>query len=346
MKKKLSLKKIKNIVIIRTDRIGEVLLSTPVIAALRKHCPNADISFVTSNYAGEVVYGRHDLKEVVFFDTLGKELSVLDSMSLSKSLIQRKFDLAVVMNPHKYLHLAVFLARIPIRLGFKRKWPFLLTHKVEDHKDKGLYHEVEYNLGLLQAIGIKEKDIAPSIPHSLELIGHFPQKELKGIGDKLVVVHPGTSNPSKRWPLEYYIEVVKDLAKIKGVGIILSGDESEVSLCEQIKERVGHNVFNLAGKLKLTALIALLGKASLLITNDTAPMHIAAALGTKVIAIFGRNIAGVSPKRWGPYGNKHKVFHKASECAECKDTECPYGYKCLKAVTPEEVFKTAKVILE
>lgn len=346
MKKSPDLKKIKNIVIIRTDRIGEVLLSTPVITALKKHCPNADVSFVTSSYAGDVIYGRSDLKEVLFFDTIVKKLSIMDSLSLAYTLRKRKFDLAVVLNPHKYLHLAVFLAGIPVRLGFKRKWPFLLTHKVKDIKDKGLCHEVEYNLGLLEAIDIKEKDIAPSIPHALELVEYFPRKELEGIGDKLVVIHPGSSNPAKRWPLDYYVDVIKNLARIDNINIILTGDEKEVLLCRQINEKAGCKAFNLAGKLKLTALIALLGKANLLITNDTAPMHIASALGTNVIAIFSRNIAGVGPKRWGPYGKKHKIFHNPCERAECEDTECPYGYKCLNAVTPEEVFKAAKAILQ
>lgn len=307
-----ALKNIRRIAIFRTDRIGEVLLSTPVIEALKNRFPQAEISFITSPYASDIVSNRLDLYEVIIFSTINRGVSLLETLALSLKLRSRRFDLAVILNPHKMLHLAAFLAGIPHRIGFDRKWGFLLNHKREDCKDEGRMHEVEYNLGLLETIGIKETSAAPFI-NVLSKASDDIERLFKERGiapnKKSIIVHPGSSNPAKRWPAENFIELIKRLSADSSLNIIVSGDSSEKTLCDKIvSAAAGSNVYNLAGLLSLGQLAALFKAADLMITNDNGPMHIAAAVGTRVIAIFGRNIPGVGPKRWGPYGKGHIVF--------------------------------------
>lgn len=299
---------IKKIVILRTDRIGEVLLTTPLIEALKEKFPQAQISFVTSPYARDIISDRADLKNIILFDTI-KEPPLLEAFSLAGILRKHKFDLAVIVNPHKVLHLGCFLAGIKYRIGFDRKWSFLLTHKIEDKKSEGRMHEVEYNLELLKTIGIEKKEIAPSIPVTDESASYIESLLKKFGADRVIVIHPGSSNPDKRWPAKNFRELIRKLSADGKVTMVV-GDSSEKVLCHDITSGISDNVHNFCAIFSLKQLTALLKRADMLITNDNGPMHIAAAVGTKVIAIFGRDIPGVGPKRWGPYGKGHIVFHK------------------------------------
>lgn len=342
MRKSLKPKDIRKIVIFRTDRIGEVLLATPVIEALTRRFPQAKISFITSPYARDIVSDRSDLNEVIIFDTINRKVSLPEAVALSLNLRKRRFDLAVILNAHKMLHLAAFLAGIPHRVGFDRKWGILLNYRMRDTRSEGRMHEIKYNLKLLEAVGIEEEDIPPSISvlsqDSDYAKGLFTQHNIAK-DRKTVIIHPGTSNPAKQWPLESFIELIRKLGASGNMNIIVVGDENEKALCERVVSAAGPNhFFNFAGLFTLKQLAALFKIADLLITNDNGPMHIAAAVGTKVIAIFGRNIPGVSPVRWGPYGEGHIVFHKDPGCSPCYDRHCPYDFKCLKSITPEEVW--------
>ena len=131
-----------------------------------------------------------------------------------------------------------------------------------------------------------------------------------------------------------------------GCDVAILGDKKEKDLAESVIFKSGVDAINLSGALTLKQLAAFLKKAVLFIGNDTGPMHMAAALDVPVIAIFGRNQPGVSPSRWRPIGHSNVVFHEDSGCFPCYDTECPYEYKCLRAVTVEAVFEAAQKIVE
>jgi heptosyltransferase-2 len=342
-------KHIRRIAILRTDRIGEVILSTPVIEALKRRFPQAEISFITSPYAREIVADRPDIAEVITFDTIERKVSLWEAFALSSILRKRNFDMAVILNPHKALHLAVFLAGICYRVGFDKKRGFLLNYRIKDKRQEGKLHELNYNLGLLETIGIKEKDIPPfinvSTRDSYYIKGLFEQFGIAP-SKKIIIIHPGTSNPAKMWPAQYFKELINKLTATGNFNIIVIGDRSEKQLCEKIVSETNNKALNLAGLFTLKQLAALLKEANLFISNDAGPMHMAAALKKRVIAIFGRNIPGVSPTRWGPYGVDHIIFHKDPGCSPCLDRDCPYNFKCLTNITPDEVFNAAIKILQ
>ena len=339
----------KNIVILRTDRIGEVLLSTAAVTALRRRYPECKITFVTSEYSRPLVEGRTDIKEVITVDTFTKDGWVSKAIVLASILRREKFDVAVVLNPHKMLHLACFLAGVPHRIGYDRKWGFLLTDKITDERDKGEKHEVEYTMDLLRLLGVTAP--APKVSLHVGVASDDAVDDIlysKGArpGRSLVVVHPGSSNPAKIWPGERYSELIRRIKTEMDVDVAVLGGRSEKDLAEKIIKEAAVDVLSLVAELDLKELGAILKRSDLFIGNDAGPMHMASALHTPVIAIFGRNIPGVSPRRWRPWGEGNVVFHETPGCDPCHDTTCPYDYKCLKSITVDAVFSEVKRIVE
>ncbi|MBF0215735.1 MAG: glycosyltransferase family 9 protein [Candidatus Omnitrophica bacterium] len=329
--------------IFRTDRIGEVLLATAAVDSVKRAVPGASVTFVTSGYSRDILSVRGDIKEILIFDTVGKKPGMISAVKLGLELRRRRFDEAIVLNPQKYLHLACFLAGIPSRIGYGRKWGFLLNKTIPDTRGEGARHEVEYTMELLKLAGAYVAD--PRVLMSVradesDKIDVLLGKE--GIDrDLLVVIHPGASNPAKKWPKERYIQLIRKLKERTGVAVAVLGDEKERELAGEIRERSGNKTVDLAGKLDLKGVAAVLKKAAVFIGNDSGPAHMAAALGVPVISIFGRNIPGAGPKRWGPWGKGHIVFHKPCDHGVCLDDKCPYGYECLCNVSVDEVFAAA-----
>jgi len=333
------------IAVIRTDRIGEVLLSTVLVNAIKRVYPKARILFVTSAYARPLVEDMDAVEEVLTFDTPGQKGWVRKACRLAGELRRRKIDAAVVLNPHKSLHLACFLAGISVRAGYDRKWGFLLNRRIRDERDRGLKHECEYSMDLARAIGIE----CPAPEVSLRITdaaagsaGRILREKGEVTGRPVVAVHPGSSNPAKMWPHSRYAELIRRIKDETGCDVVLLGSGREISLTEKISRESGVRTMDLAGALDLKELAAVLKRADLFVGNDAGPMHMAAAVGTPVIAVFGRNIPGVGPKRWGPWGGGHVVFHETPGCEPCMDEACPRDYRCLWDVTVDQVFEAVK----
>lgn len=341
-------KTIERIAVLRTDRIGEVLLSTAAIDAIKRSYPVSYVAFVTSAYSKPIVDARDNVDDVIVFDTIRKRGTFSGAVRLAAALKRKKFDTAVILNPHKSLHLACFLAGIPRRVGYCRKWPFLLTDSIPDKRNEGVKHEVEYMMDLLKVVGVDWPPLSPRM-EVRAADEAYADGILTGKGVKkdkaMVIVHPGSSNKAKIWPMERYAEVVRNIRSSTGAAVLLIGGKEERALAEKIIKLSGADAVNMAGDLSLRQLAALIKRASLFIGNDAGPMHIAAALGVKVIAIFGRNIPGVSPIRWRPWGEGHVIFHETPGCDPCGDTACRFDYRCLKNVTAKAVSEAAKAAL-
>ncbi len=301
---------IKRIVIFRTDRIGEVLLSTICIDALKKRFPQCHITFVTSDYAKDIISGRDDIDEVFIFDTLTDSNLSLRLIKLISYLRKRSFDLAVILNPHKILHIGCFLAGIKYRLGYDRKWPFCLTHRIEDRKYECKKHETEYNLDLLRIIGVEEEVVPPHLPiikAGQDYIKRLVKQSGLDNGKPIVSIHPGSSNRAKRWPPEKFSLLIKKIKTNFDCNIVLLGNKTDKELILKILSDAGQAVLDLSEAFTIKQLAAFLRKCAIFIGNDAGPMHIAAAVETPVIALFGE---ASSPTRWRPRGKRHVVLHK------------------------------------
>ena len=340
---------LKRILISRTDRIGDVVLSTPVIKALRGAYPHAYIAMMVSPSTKDIIEGNPYLDEVIVYDKDQKHKSWLATLKFSAHLKKKGFDLAVLLHPTNRVHLVVFFSAIKQRLGYDRKLGFLLNRRLKHAKQFGHKHEIEYNLDLLKVLGISVRDkelYVPLKPESeLWVIALFKKEGLK-YSDRILAVHPGASCPSKIWPIERFAQVADRLVKEHGFKVVLVAGAHDVKLAKDVESTMHHPVLNLAGKTSVSQLASLLKRCALFISNDSGPVHIASGVGTPVISIFGRKQAGLSPKRWGPLGKKDKYLHKDVGCIDCLAHNCIKEFACLKAITVDDVVNAAQEIFK
>ncbi len=339
----------KRILIVRTDRIGDVLLSTPVIKTLRENYPHAYIAMMVSPYAKDIVEGNPYLDQVIIYDKEAKHKSWLRSIKFSQRLKKKKFDLAVILHPINRVHLITFFAGIPRRIGYNKKFGFLLTDKIKHTKQLGQKHELEYNLDLIRHLGIEAEDKNLFMPIKAESEKWadvlFKQEGIKE-KDLLLTIHPGASCPSKIWPNERFAEVADKLIEKYGFKALIVAGPKDIALAKSLIKHMHHAAVDLSGKTSVSQLASLLKRSRLFISNDSGPVHIASAVGVPVVSIFARTQKGLSPKRWGPVGIKNKVLHKEVGCIECLAHNCIKEFACLKAITVDDCLKAADSIMK
>jgi lipopolysaccharide heptosyltransferase II len=341
--------KFRRILVVRTDRIGDVLLSTPVIKTLRYNYPDAYIAMMVSPYSKDIVDGNPYLDKVIIYDKDGKHKSWWRSLKFSRNLKKKRFDLAIILHPTNRVHLVTFFAGIPKRIGYDLKIGFLLTNRIRHTKQYGEKHELEYNLDLVRYLGIEPEDknlFMPIRPESEKWVEELFRQEGIKEKDKLLVIHPGASCPSKVWPNDRFAQVADRLIEKYSFKVLIVSGPKDLSLAQSLIRNMQHSAINLAGKTSVSQLASILKRSRLFISNDSGPVHVASAVGVPVISIFGRNQAGLSPKRWGPTGKNDLILHKEVGCIECLAHNCVKEFACLKAISTEDVINAAESILK
>ncbi len=346
----------KRILITRTDRIGDVLLSTPVVKALRKRFPRSHIAIMVRPYARDIVLGNPYLDQVIIYDKYGAQRSFLASIKFAWGLKKKKFDLALILHPTNRVHLVTFLAGIKKRVGFNRKMAFLLTDKIEHKKQQGQKHELQYSLDIIRFLGIE-----PGVPPDQRLCSgglFMPIRQDSEIyieqflatqgfqrGDKMIALHPGASCPSKIWPKERFAELASKLADKFKVKVVVVAGPDDIDIGKDLIDFMHCACIDACGETSVSQLASLLRRCCLFISNDSGPVHIATAVGVPVVAIFGRSQAGLGPRRWGPTGKDDIVLHKDVGCKVCLAHNCQKGFACLGAISVEQVVEAAEKLL-
>lgn len=343
------MKNFQRILIIRLDRMGDVLLSTPVIKALRDAYPKSYIAMMVRPPIKDVVMGNPHLDEVILYDKDKEHRTIWATIKYALALRKKRFDLAVVLHPTNRSNAIPFLAAIPYRIGYDRKLGFLLTHPLKDTKHKGLKHEMEYSLDVIRALGVEPKDKSLCMPirdeSERKIDDILRSYDLKS-NQILTAIHPGASCISKRWPALNYAMLADWLVQKFNARVVIVGDDSTSPIAKEIIQEMIYKPINLVGKMTISELASLLKRCRLFISNDSGPVHVASGVGTWVISIFGRNEPGLGPLRWGPLGQRSIVLQKAVDCARCLAHKCSENFKCLTALTAQEVFEKAESILQ
>jgi lipopolysaccharide heptosyltransferase II len=337
------------ILVTRIDRIGDVVLTTPALEALRRAFPEAWIAVLVRKQTRELVEGNPFINEVIAYDKEGAEGSWFGAAAFSVRLRRKRFDTAIHFHPTVRMHCLSWLAGIPVRIGFRRKAAWLLTHAVEERKREGLRSEASYNFDLLRVLNVSE-------PGRLGLF--FPLREEEGArfdslareagmdpeAEPYAVLNPSASCPSKIWPAARFAEVADFLWEQYRLRCVLIGAEQDRERSVRVRESARHPVLDLTGRLSLGMLGQALKKSQILISNDSGPVHIAAAVGTPVLSIFGRNESGLSARRWAPLGPKSRWIQKDVGCYFCLAHDCRIGFLCLRALTSGEVFGAVRAM--
>jgi ADP-heptose:LPS heptosyltransferase len=337
----------KKILIVRSDRIGDVVLSLSMAEIIRRKYPDSHISYLVKEYTSSLLDDNEYIDEVINVIEKNNEIDFLKNLKHIKS---KKFDTCIVVNPTFRISLMMFLAGIKNRIGTGyRLYSFLFNQKVFEHRKYGEKHELEYNLNLLSKIGIDPVKAKINIHFNLSINKLSEEKitsllKEKGVNsnNKVVIIHPGSGGSSIDLPKDKMIELTRKLSSLNNVNIVLTGNNRETELCKEFD--LNYSIINLAGQLDLSLLKALIKKADLFISNSTGPMHIAAALGIFVIAFFPK-ILSCSQNRWGPYTDKKTIFIPTIDCNNCNRQQCE-KLDCMNSIDIGRVFDECKRVLK
>lgn len=288
----------KNILIVRNDRFGEFLLNIPAIRAVKETFGGSKVILAVDPYVKELARKVPYADEVIAWRS-GRH-SLLEIIKFSSFLKKRNIDIAVIMNPSKDTNIAVYTAGIPVRVGYARKWDFLLTRKIEDLKHLSRKHEVEYNLDLVGVIGAETKDKSLTLKTG----------DVTGRED-VIAIHPWTSDPVKQWPEERFCALALRIVKETDSDVLIVGVSGELKKSAMF-DNLDKRIKNLTGRTTLLELASALKKSKLLISGDSGPVHMACAVGTPVVALFRNDMPGKGPRRWGPWGEGNIVIEKKS----------------------------------
>lgn len=335
------------ILIVRTDRIGDVVLTLPMVDILKMNNPATYIAMMVRRYTSELVQNSTSVDETILYDDAN---GLVPFFKMLKNIRQYKFDIAFVAFPRFRIALLLFLAGVKLRVasGY-RLYSLLFNKRIYEHRKDAKKHELEYNLSLLDAVGIPLKKVEPPwITISEDLVNKVKQRlENFGINssDKIVIIHPGSGGSSRDWHIEKFAELGKKISAIRDVNIVITGGLNEHQLVENLKQAIGGNVVGKAGEFSVVEYAALAKLAKLFISNSTGTIHIAAAVGTNVIGFYPQ-ITALSQQRWGPYTEKKKVFTpsgKPVDCDKCKNGKI--RCECMDTISVDQVFEAAKNFL-
>lgn len=337
--------KYRHILIVRTDRIGDVVLSLPMVAALRAWDQALSVSFLVRTYTRELVEGSPGVTGVLTADIEGAPKPF---WAVVRELRRARFDAAVVASPTLRIALAVRLAGIRVRAGTGYRWySFLFNRRVHEHRKTALKHEAQFNVSLLGGLGVP----VPASPKPELTIpvsareAALTVRRTKGFAptDRLVILHPGSGGSARDWSPENFGRLARRLAEA-GFAVLVTGGRAEQGLVDRVCAAAQVPLTTSVGELGLLTLGALLETASLFVSNSTGPLHIASAVGTPVIAFYPP-IIQCSPRRWGPLADRKAVFEAdAGKCARCHGGPCQ-GDDCMEQITVGQVTEAARGLL-
>jgi len=307
-------KTFQNILIVRTDRIGDVVLTTPAIKSLRQAYPAARISILVTPVTYDLVNGNPYVDEILVDDRQGRHKGLFGFLRLAREIRLKRFDLAIIYHTKRRYNLACYAAGIPFRLGYKNeKFGFLLSLPLKDARPWGTKHEAEYCMDVLKAIGVENDDLDIFVPLQKEAEGWMfnwmQENNLKP--NEFITIHPGASDFTKCWPTANFALLMDRLAERYALKIVLIGSPQIMPVAAEIlrQTRKASEFLNLTGKTSLAQMASLLRRSRLLISNDSGPVHVAAGVGTSVISLFLRNQPGINAERWKPLGAKSFILN-------------------------------------
>ncbi len=343
-------KTFQNILVIQTAFIGDAILTLPIVQIIKKKYSNASIDVVAIPRTAGVFANHPAISEIIVYDKRGKDKGAAGLFRIKNQIGKKNYDIIIV--PHRSLRSALlaWLIKPKISVGFNRsagKWLFKEIVRYDS-----TMHEIDRNISLLKPLGLTESE--------RELPQLYPSLEDKATVDRLLIecklsskhkyvtIAPGTIWNTKRWPTERFAVVCRKLIN-QNVPVILIGGKEDKLLCEEIIGIVQSKIiFNTAGRLTLLQSAEIIRRGRVLVTNDSAPMHIGVSVGTPVVAIFG---ATAPEFGFAPVGKNDIIVEiKGLKCRPCAihgGKKCPIKtFECMISISPELVFEKIMLILE
>jgi heptosyltransferase-2 len=318
--------------------VGDTVLTYPTVQQLKILFPHSHLAILVTSALVDLWKTFPYVNEIIPFQKKKGIGSFWEDLNISESLKERKFDLAVILPRSFRSAFQIYLARIPIRIGYQDEGrSFFLTHGIRRTKEILRSHRVQYFKKITEPLGKVGNFPSPRI-FLREEDRRWARQVLMDLnlfdGRPLIGMNPGaTYGLAKCWHPERFGELGRRIFNEWNASILLFGKEEEQPIAREILQHLKGRGINLAGKTNLLQLAALLECCQLLVTNDTGTMHVATAVGTPVVALFG----STDPLITGPWGDGHVVIRKDVPCGPCLKRICPTDHRCMELITVDEV---------
>jgi heptosyltransferase-2 len=341
-------KDVRHILLRSANWVGDAVMTTPAVRAVRKNFPRAKITLLAKPWVMPVFFNNPHVDEIMRYDAAGRHNGPVGLYHLSRDLRQKKFDLAIVFQNAFEAALLAFAARIPRRLGFATDGrAALLTDRLYTYRALKKGHLIDYYLGIMSgaALDLDGRKLELFISgqekkKALALLTNFglnPAEPVAGL-------NPGaTFGTAKRWLPERFAELSRCLYADKGVRSLLFGGPGEAELGRQIAAMSGDCAVNLCGRTSLREAMALINQCRFFITNDSGLMHVAAALNIPQLAIIGPTDFVAT----GPSNDRSRLVRVPGICcmSPCMQADCPTDHRCMTRISVEMVLDELQVLL-
>jgi len=336
-----------------TNWIGDAVMTTPAVRTIRENFPDSEITLLVHPWVSDVFRYSPRVDRLIIYDKKGRHKGIRGMLQLAGELRQEQFDCAILLQNAFEAALITLMAGIPVRAGYTTDGRgLLLTHGVHKITELNRKHEIYYYQRIMQGLGLK-----PAV-NELELF--IPGEQIDAAKERLAQrggerlgagpllgFNPGAAfGPAKCWPAEKYAQLARTICDRLDGWILLFGSEADRQTAADIIARAGSaasRMIDLTGATTLIEAMALIGECDVFVTNDSGLMHVAAALHTPLVAIFG----STDHIATGPYADNAVVIRKPLPCSPCKKTHCPEKhFRCMKLIDSDEVFAAVEGILK
>ncbi len=346
---KLQIGEIHRVVVRLPNWLGDVVMAVPAVRELRRVLPEAHLTVGSRPGAADVFLDADFVDEVLVYDRAG----LSTAWSQVREWRRRKFDLALLFQNAFEAAAISFLARVPSRMGYHTdRRGALLTHPLPAPGWKDERHESFYYLHIVGELerALYGTSVIENAEPRFDLRVSEERRQgafelLRGHGARisasLAVLCPGSINSrAKRWPAERYAELADRLA-VSGADVVLIGSPGESDVSQEVCKHAQSQPIVLTGKTTVAEATAIISVADVLITNDTGPAHIGAAVHTPTLVVFGPT----NPLTTYPLSANAEIIRRAPDCAPCMLRDCPIDHRCMTAITPGDVFERALVLM-
>jgi heptosyltransferase-2 len=334
---------VQRILVRTTNWVGDAIMSIPALDALRARFPRAEIVLLSKPWVSELYWHHPAVNRQIIYKPRSEHRGPLGFAKLVRELKAERFDVAFLFQNAFHAAWMAWRAGIPLRIGYARDGRSFFLHDAIEPPLPGAYgHQVYYYLQLLFRAGVIDKP-QPVEEIRLRLTDEerrWATKMIDSLGLSgprfLVGLAPGAAfGPAKRWLPERFGELADRLIGALNADVLIFGTPEEKPLAEAIAAGMKHTPTIAAGGTSLRQLLALLARCRLVVTNDSGPMHLTAALGVPLVAIFG----STDERATGPVGTRVRLVKRHVECSPCGRRECPIDFRCMRNITVEEVFR-------
>jgi heptosyltransferase-2 len=334
------------ILVVRPDRVGDVILATPLIRALRQAFPSAYLAALVRPYTSPVLENNPHLDDVLLDDPGARDAGGRAFWRQVVGLRRHRFDTALLLLPNKRHAWMLFLAWIRTRIGVGTKLYQVMTfmRSVSRNQYVPLRHEADYCLDLGRAIGVEASDLSTEIfltPEERDRAWRTLVDAARERLDpkRLIGIHPGSGGSAPNWSVGRYVDLARRLLQEDSVHLILTGGAEERELASAFQSLDERRVTNLMGELQLRETASVITHLAVLVSPSTGPMHMAAALRIPTGSLFCK-LTACSPRLWGPQGNRAWIVEPESDCRY----EPGVAHECIDRVV--EVERVARIVRE